>query len=173
MKNFLVIALSLLTLFAYGCKQTIDEPSVDPIAETDVVLEINDVELESEDGEVEEDVDVSVEIVELGANEVRGELKDEEMFFKAYGKDFKFLINDQENPDIIVKEGDTVTVQIKSNDDMPHDFVVDEFGAKSNTVSGGALTSVTFVADKKGTFKYFCSVGNHRAQGMEGNLIVE
>jgi len=40
-------------------------------------------------------------------------------------------------------------------------------------VTPGTPTSVTFVADKTGTFEYYCSVGNHRAQGMVGKLIVE
>lgn len=35
------------------------------------------------------------------------------------------------------------------------------------------MTSVTFVADETGTFEYYCSVGNHRGQGMIGKLIVE
>jgi plastocyanin len=29
------------------------------------------------------------------------------------------------------------------------------------------------VADKKGTFEYYCSVGQHRALGMKGKLVVE
>lgn len=39
--------------------------------------------------------------------------------------------------------------------------------------SADGVTSVTFVADTLGTFEYYCSVGNHRAQGMVGNLVVE
>ena len=32
---------------------------------------------------------------------------------------------------------------------------------------------VEFVASIAGTFEYYCSVGEHRAKGMKGNLIVE
>lgn len=71
-----------------------------------------------------------------------------------------------------VKEGDTVTIQLTNSDGF-HDWVVDEFGAATEKIQAGGNTSVTFVADKKGTFEYYCSVGAHRAQGMVGNLIVE
>ena len=35
------------------------------------------------------------------------------------------------------------------------------------------MTSVTFIADQEGSFEYYCSVGNHREEGMVGTLIVE
>ena len=35
------------------------------------------------------------------------------------------------------------------------------------------MTFVEFTVDKTGTFEYYCSVGQHRANGMVGNLIVE
>ena len=71
-----------------------------------------------------------------------------------------------------VKKGETVTVTFKSTDGF-HDWVVDEFNAHTERVSPGQLTSVTFVADTIGTFEYYCSVGQHRANGMIGKLIVE
>ncbi len=52
-------------------------------------------------------------------------------------------------------------------------WVVDEFDAATGKVRPGTPTSITFVADKAGTYEYYCSVGNHRAQGMAGKLIVE
>jgi plastocyanin len=36
-----------------------------------------------------------------------------------------------------------------------------------------ASTFIEFVANKKGKFEYYCSVGEHRAMGMKGNLVVE
>ncbi len=57
--------------------------------------------------------------------------------------------------------------------DLVHDWVVDEFDAKIAQVAAGKTTSVEFVADKTGTFEYYCSVGKHRQNGMVGKLIVE
>lgn len=71
-----------------------------------------------------------------------------------------------------VNEGDTVTINLTNSGGF-HDWVVDEFGAATEKISAGDTTSVTFVADQAGTFEYYCSVGNHRAQGMVGTLIVE
>lgn len=72
---------------------------------------------------------------------------------------------------ITVNEGDTVTINFESSDGF-HDWVVDEFSAATEKVRPGTPTPVTFVADKAGTFEYYCSVGSHRAEGMVGNLIV-
>jgi plastocyanin len=74
--------------------------------------------------------------------------------------------------EIKVKKGDTVTINFISSDGF-HDWVVDEFKAATKKVQPGTPTSVTFVADKQGTFEYYCSVGQHRVHGMVGKLIVE
>lgn len=75
-------------------------------------------------------------------------------------------------PVIRVKRGDTVTINLTNGGGL-HDWVVDEFGVATERIQAGETTSVTFVADKTGTFEFYCSVGNHRAEGMVGNLIVE
>lgn len=80
-----------------------------------------------------------------------------------YGYDIK---------EIKVKEGDTVTINFESTDGF-HDFVIDEFAVATKRVQPGTKTSITFVADKKGTYEYYCSVGQHRSSGQVGKLIVE
>ena len=74
--------------------------------------------------------------------------------------------------EIRVKKGSAVTINLTSSDGF-HDWVVDEFNAKTSRINTGGSTSVTFIADKAGTFEYYCSVGDHRAKGMVGKLIVE
>lgn len=75
---------------------------------------------------------------------------------------------------VTVKKGDTVKITLTNSGKMMHDFVVDEFiGAKTKQIKNGETDTVTFVADKAGTFEFYCSVGKHRAQGMVGKLIVE
>ena len=88
------------------------------------------------------------------------------------GKSFMYLLDGQENPEIRVKQGDTVKIDLTVTDGF-HDWVVDEFNAKTERVQGPGSTSVEFVADKIGTFEYYCSVGDHRAKGMVGKFIVE
>lgn len=87
--------------------------------------------------------------------------------FTLTGANFKFSLTE-----FRVNKGDTVKINFTSND-MMHDFVVDEFNARTKVVPSGESDSVTFVADKSGEFEYYCSVGQHRANGMVGTLIVE
>jgi len=76
-------------------------------------------------------------------------------------------------PNIIkVKQGDTVNINF-INDGGTHDFKIDEFKVASKQLTKGEKEKITFVADKKGSFEYYCSVGTHRQMGMKGTLIVE
>ena len=70
-----------------------------------------------------------------------------------------------------VKKGDNVVITFKNGDGF-HDFVIDELNVRTAQIQDGAQETVTFVADKAGTFEYYCSVGQHRAMGMKGTLTV-
>lgn len=73
---------------------------------------------------------------------------------------------------ISAKLGDTIKIVFASSGGM-HDFVIDEFNVATKRVSSGTSDTVTFVASKKGTFEYYCSIATHRAMGMVGKLTVE
>lgn len=74
--------------------------------------------------------------------------------------------------EIRVKKGQTVKITMNSVS-MMHDFVIDELNVKMPIVKNGETGTVEFVADTVGTFEYYCSVGQHRANGQVGKLIVE
>ena len=78
----------------------------------------------------------------------------------------------QKNPTLKVKQGDKVVVNFSSTSGF-HDFVIDEFNVASKQIPANEISTVEFIADKTGTFSYYCSVGEHRANGMEGEIIVE
>ena len=40
-------------------------------------------------------------------------------------------------------------------------------------ITQGKEAVVQFLADKTGTFQYYCSVGKHRSMGMWGTIIVQ
>lgn len=87
--------------------------------------------------------------------------------FTVTGSNFKF------DPSVItVNKGDTVKITFKNTDGF-HDFKIDEFNVATAQIKGGASEIVNFVADKTGSFEYYCSVGQHRAMGMKGTLIVK
>ena len=70
-----------------------------------------------------------------------------------------------------VKRGDTVSITLK-NAGGTHDLKIDEFDEETERLSAGEEETITFVADRAGSFEYYCSVGNHRAMGMKGTLTV-
>jgi nitrite reductase (NO-forming) len=74
--------------------------------------------------------------------------------------------------EIKVKQGDRVRITL-NNIEGSHNLGIDEFNAKTKTIQTGESDTVEFLADKKGTFEFYCSVANHRQMGMVGNLIVE
>ena len=73
---------------------------------------------------------------------------------------------------ITVHQGDTVKITFVNNGGA-HNFVLEGYNVSTPVISGGQQASVTFVANKTGTFAYYCSVANHRAMGMEGTLTVQ
>ncbi|MEK7507779.1 MAG: plastocyanin/azurin family copper-binding protein [Patescibacteria group bacterium] len=86
--------------------------------------------------------------------------------FTVNGQNFSF-----EPSTITVKKGDEVKITLTSGD-MMHDLKIDELGVATKILRAGEEDSVEFIADKIGTFEYYCSVGNHRAMGMKGILTV-
>jgi plastocyanin len=74
--------------------------------------------------------------------------------------------------EIKVKKGVPVKI-VFSNVGGNHDFVIDELNVKSKLIGSGQTDTVEFTPDKIGTFEFYCSVGNHRAMGMKGILVVE
>jgi plastocyanin len=86
--------------------------------------------------------------------------------FIVEGSSYKFVPNE-----ITVKKGDTVQITFKNLEGM-HDFVIDEFNARTKRIKTGESESISFIASKAGTFEFYCSVGSHRAMGMKGNLVV-
>jgi nitrosocyanin len=87
--------------------------------------------------------------------------------FTVNGSNFAF-----DPKTITVNKGDTVKITFKNVGGM-HDFKLDEFNVATNKINGGESDTVTFVADKAGSFEYYCSVGTHRQMGMKGTLIVK
>lgn len=72
---------------------------------------------------------------------------------------------------ISVNKGDKVKI-IFQDDDGFHDLVIDGYNASTKRLQTGGTAEIQFVADKTGTFEYFCSVADHREQGMKGTFTV-
>lgn len=93
--------------------------------------------------------------------------KTTEKTFNITGGNFYFVPNQ-----ITVNKGDTVTL-VMTNAGGIHNIFIDEFDVKSSTIKTAEATSVTFVADKSGSFVYYCAIPSHRVKGMWGTLTVK
>lgn len=87
--------------------------------------------------------------------------------FNVSGANFRF-----DPVTITVKKGDQVKIIFESLD-MQHDLDIDEFDVNSPVIPAGESSEIEFTADQVGQFEYYCSVAQHRANGMAGTLIVE
>jgi len=84
------------------------------------------------------------------------------------GNEFKFSPSS-----ISVEKGEKIMLTFKNVGKFPHNFKVDELGISTKTINGGEENVIEFVSEKSGTFAMYCGVGSHRAQGMEGEVVVE
>jgi uncharacterized cupredoxin-like copper-binding protein len=79
------------------------------------------------------------------------------------------------NKSTLRAEPGKVTIRLRnpSSADKPHAVEVEGKGVEkeSATIEPGERTSLT-VRLKKGTYEFYCPVGNHRSAGMEGTLTV-
>ncbi len=117
----------------------------------------------------EENNETSVETnMETTTNIVVPEVNiNSEKVFIVGGDNFKFDLTEMR-----VKKGDTVKITFTNNKGT-HDLLIDEYKVNTGILAAGESKTVEFVADKTGTFEFYCSVGQHRQMGMKGNLIVE
>ena len=109
----------------------------------------------------------------LGESDTDGDENRVSLALTAAGREFFLDGAGDANPDILVQQGDRVEVTLCVTGGT-HDWVVDEVDAATAQIStGDECSTVEFVADQTGEFEYYCSVGNHRAEGMVGRFVVE
>ena len=106
---------------------------------------------------------------DIGANASAGtqaKMDEKQKVFTVTGSNFKF-----EPASLTVKKGDKVKIVFKNTGGF-HDFKIDEFKVATKQIQGGSEETVEFIANKAGSFEYYCSVGKHRQMGMKGTLVV-
>ena len=159
MNKKLLGPFALVLIMGAGCTNT---GTVNTISETSLenTPEVNDTPMDTVAiGEPNPATDSS-------DDEGDEKLADTVKEFTVSGGNFAFAPNV-----MTVKKGDTVKIIFK-NDEGFHDLVIDEFKVATKQIAAGAEETVEFVADKAGTFEYYCSVGKHREMGMVGTLMV-
>jgi nitrite reductase (NO-forming) len=166
-----LVLVLLLALFVVACgtgTPAADTPSTTDELVTPVATLL--VPTVGPDEEVPAEGDVEGTGVDV-AYTLRTEAANGGLMFVGVGGD----IDGIENPTLTVRPGDTVEVTLVIGDTLMHDVVSPDVGLQSEQITGTENSTVaTFTApDEAGTYAYWCSVGNHRAQGMEGEIVVE
>jgi plastocyanin len=78
---------------------------------------------------------------------------------------------------IRVNAGKPVQVQLRNGGTHPHNIVFDLPGVDpriSRNVAPGRSGTVTFRApNRKGSYRFYCPIGDHAKRGMVGTLVVK
>jgi len=114
----------------------------------------------------------------IGKNTTKDTIKNQEVVsdenyepmlreFSLATTDFSFGLKE-----IRARKGDTIKLLITNNGGI-HSFKINEFSINIGEIKEGETKVVEFLADKVGTFTYYCGEGDHRNLGMEGKLIID
>lgn len=77
------------------------------------------------------------------------------------------------NPELAVKAGERVRIELHNGDGVTHDLALPGLGRQTSLVMGKeSVAALTFTASASGVYTYLCSVSGHRQAGMEGRLVV-
>ncbi len=74
------------------------------------------------------------------------------------------------NPTLYAKVGDCIQIKIIDNENVIHNFVINQLNVQSSDVSAvGQATTITFKVNQPGTYKWLCS---YHTDTMNGQLVV-
>lgn len=76
------------------------------------------------------------------------------------------------NPDLTVRSGERVRIDIVNGDGISHDLALPDLARQTPLGTEGRTVGVTFTAHSSGVYPYLCTVAGHRQAGMEGRLVV-
>lgn len=140
-------------------QNTVGSETGDAMTEDDAMMEDDAME-EDGDAMMEDDAMMDDEAMMEGNTEYTIEMSN-----------FEYSVES-----ITASPGETLTINLV-NVEGQHDFDIDELGVDTEVTSSGDENTVTveIPADAEpGTeYAYYCSVGNHRALGMEGTITVQ
>lgn len=156
----IVVAAALIWLFARP-----SEPMPEEMTQTTMTEGNEDMQSEEEMGPPPQPEAGGTD--EESGNEPAIETEGSVKEFAVTATSFRFSVTEMR-----VKRGDTVRITL-TNGGGRHDWMIDEFDAGTRILDTGESQTIEFVADKTGSFEYYCSVGNHRQMGMVGTLTVE
>lgn len=162
---FLIFLLGLV-VGAYAFTQSRKE------SDSQEVMESEESIVEDTDADAEADADTadSMEKEASDPTSLSPTDPDADAAMVGYALDmspFKF------GPNLIEAEpGQKVTVKL-SNSQGTHNFIIDELGVQSPTISSGSEETIVINIPANavpGDYEFYCGIGNHRQLGMVGIL---
>ena len=76
------------------------------------------------------------------------------------------------NPDLAVRRGERVRIDIVNGDGVGHDLALPDLAVQTPLGARDRAVGVTFTPGSNGVFPYLCTVAGHRQAGMAGRLVV-
>ena len=129
---------------------------------------------------------LSTALVLLSAACGGGNGKESGSVIEVRADEYKFSPNQ-----VTISAGQTVTLRLKNVGETEHDLEVqglrvqmmgdeEDMGGHEGAAPGtiamhtqkGKTASVTFMAERGGTYEFWCTISGHKEQGMIGKLIV-
>jgi heme/copper-type cytochrome/quinol oxidase subunit 2 len=94
--------------------------------------------------------------------------------FQISARKYTYRVAGVDRPEIHVHEGDVVRVTFLA-DDIPHSFTVDEPYRISKRAEPGKSVTFEFLADKPGTFEFYCNlaIDERCRKELRGTLVVD
>ncbi len=170
----LIGLLAFFSLAAVGCNQQTeqDSPTVSDVLEQMVEKQVGDSTEEKADDPAMDESITEKNFVEKENNTTNDSTED---FGESVEEEAKKVVQDPTPPistvrtfemvarqwdfdpaTITVNEGDMVIISIKSVD-VAHGFSISAFGVNER-IDPGTASRIEFIADKKGTYSFVCSV---------------
>jgi len=164
MKNTYIIIIVVILLGVGSFFVVKNNKSEAPIVEDNTIGNVqNNMSIIDNEGGIAVDTEVFNDTsIETNINN-KGEIKE----FIVTGKNFSFVPST-----IAVNKGDRVKITFVNSEGF-HALKIDEYGVSTKQANAPNTEVLEFIANKTGSFEYYCSVGSHKALGMKGNLIVQ
>lgn len=168
-RNFILIALIASVAIVAGCTDNM-EPDQDlsdmedqPTQDSQEDISENETSSEEETGTV----DNATEETTSNTTNTSGTANESEVReIVVEGGNYYF-----ENRTINVEQGETVRIVLENVEGF-HDLRIPEKEVGTDQINAGETDSFTVSFDETGSYEFICSVGNHAARGMIGNIEV-
>ena len=76
-------------------------------------------------------------------------------------------------PKLTLQKGQKVRLVFNNKGSLPHNLTIDKLNLATKTVGREQSDTLEFTPDQEGVFEIYCSIGNHKASGMVGEVSVE